>query len=171
MQNPGTTLCASIDVALERSAAFEVLVEELAMALRRLGIGFEPGSNSRVTQGAVEVGRVISWKPGESIKLQWRPANWEPQEITEVELRFEPVDGGTRITLEHRGWGRLLGDGGEIAGWFAGEVAAPLLRATTPAGLGDWITDRQARRPSGAGSRSVYRDPLYHYPNFRAILD
>ena len=170
MKNPGTTLRATIDVALEPSAAFEVLVDDLTTSLRRLGIDFETGADGRVMQNAAEVGRVISWTPGESLKLQWRPADWEAQEVTEVELRFEPVDGGTRITVEHRGWGRLLGDGGEIAGWFAGEVAAPLLHATTPAGLGDWLTDRRARRPSGAQGRATYRDPLYHYPNFRVIL-
>ncbi len=171
MKNPGVILRASIDVPLEPSAAFEVLVDELAMALRRLGISFEAGVHGRVIQGGVEVGRVISWTPGESIKLQWRPADWEPQEITEVELRFEPIDGGTRITIEHRGWGRLLGDGGDLVGWFASEVVVPLLRASTSAALGDWITDRRARRPSGVQSRSTYRDPLYHYPNFRVILE
>jgi len=171
MQNPGTTVRASIDIALECFAAFEVLVDELAMALRRQGIGFEAGANGRVTQGEVEAGRVISWMPGESIKLQWRPADWEPQEITEVELRFEPIDGGTRVTLEHRGWGRLIGDGGDLVGWFASEVVVPLLRASTSAALGDWLTDRRARRPSGAQGRAIYRDPLYHYPNFRVILE
>ncbi|HEX5758187.1 MAG TPA: class I SAM-dependent methyltransferase [Thermoanaerobaculia bacterium] len=47
---------------------------------------------------------------------------------------------------------------------------APLLRATAPAALGDWLTDRLARRPSGEQASAVYRDPLYHYPNFRVIL-
>ena len=32
------------------------------------------------------------------------------------------------------------------------------------------MTDRRARRPSGSQARSVYRDPLFHYPNFRVIL-
>ena len=36
--------------------------------------------------------------------------------------------------------------------------------------MGDWITDRRARRPFGAQSRSIYRNPVYHYPNFRVIL-
>jgi SAM-dependent methyltransferase len=39
-----------------------------------------------------------------------------------------------------------------------------------PRRLGDWITDRRARRPSGAQARATYRDPLYHRPNFKAIL-
>ena len=61
-------------------------------------------------------------------------------------------------------------DPGELAGWFGSEVAAPLLQRTGPSAVGDWLTDRLARRPSGASSRAVYRDPLYHYPNFLVIL-
>src|SRR5262249_40091860 len=116
------------------------------------------------------VGQVVAWKPGERILLQWRQADWNPNETTEVELRLEPMDDGTRVTLEHRGWGRLIGAPGELAGWVAGEVAGTLLRATAPRAFGDWLTDRRARRPSGAQSRGIYRDPLYHYPNFRVIL-
>jgi SAM-dependent methyltransferase len=123
-----------------------------------------------VTEGEFEVGHIISWQPGERVLLQWRPADWDAEEMTAVELRLEPVGGITRVTLEQRGWGRLIGDPGELAGWFAGEVAAPLLRATAPIAFGDWLTDRRARRPSGAQARSVYRDPLYHYPNFRVLL-
>jgi ubiquinone/menaquinone biosynthesis C-methylase UbiE len=117
------------------------------------------------------VGRVVSWKPGERIQVRWRQADWQPEEVTEVELRLEPVNGGTRVVLEHRGWGALIGDTDELVGWFAGQVAAPLLRVTAPTGLGDWLTDRRARRPSGAQSRGIYRDPLYHYPGFRALLE
>ncbi len=172
MEDEATTVRASIDVGLEPSAAFDVLVEELAAALERLRIRLDPGAGGRVAEGEVEVGRVVSWEPGERILLEWRQADWQPDQVTEVELRFEPVPGGTRVTLEHRGWGRLLGDrGGELAGWFAGEVAAPLLRATAPNGFGDWLTDRRARRPSGPQARAVYRDPVYHRPNFRAMLE
>ena len=66
--------------------------------------------------------------------------------------------------------GPLVGGPAEIAGWFAGQLGAPFLQATAPAAFGDWITDRRARRPAGAQARSVYRDPLFHYPNFRVIL-
>jgi SAM-dependent methyltransferase len=167
----GTTIRASSDVALEPGPAFAMIAEELASGLARLGIRFEPGAEGRVTEGAVEVGRVVAWEPGARIALEWHPADWQPDEATRVELRFEPVDDGTRVTLEHSGWGRLIGDPGELAGWFAGEVVAPLWRATAPARFGDWLTDRGARRPSGAQARAIYGDPIYHYPNFRVILD
>lgn len=170
MTNTATTLRASIDVALEPSPAFDALAVELTAGLRRLGIRFDPGVQGQVTEGAREVGQVVAWEPGVRMALEWHPADWQPDEVTRVELRFEPMGGGTRVTLEHHGWGRLIGDAGELVGWFAGEVVAPLVRATAPGAFGDWLTDRGARRPSGAQARAIYRDPLYHYPNFRVIL-
>jgi SAM-dependent methyltransferase len=168
----GVNLRSSIDVPLEPTAAFAVLAEELVAGLARRGIRFEAGARGQVTEGSVQVGKVIAWEPGARMALEWHPADWDPDEVTYVELEVEPVEGGTRVIMEHRGWGRLIGDdGGELVGWFAAEVVAPLFRATAPAAVGDWITDRRARRPSGAEARATYRDPLYHYPNFRVILD
>ena len=165
------TIAASIDVALEPPAAFDLVLGELASVLERRGLQFEAAPNGRVMTGPLVVGRIVSWRPGEQMALEWRPADWDSSLATAVELRFETCPGGTRVTLEHRGWGKLFTDPGELAGWFAGEVVAPLLERTAPSAFGDWLTDRLARRPSGASSRAVYRDPLYHYPNFRVILD
>jgi SAM-dependent methyltransferase len=161
----------SVDLRLEPSSAFEALVEELASALSRLGMQFHPGVDGRVTEGNVEVGRVVRWQPSEEIVIEWHAADWQPAEVTSLGLRFEPVEDGTRVTLENRGWGNLVGDhGNELAGWFASEVAAPVLSAMGSRHLGDWITDRRARRPSGPQGRATYRDPIYHRPNFQAIL-
>jgi SAM-dependent methyltransferase len=161
----------SIDLKLDPPAAFEGMVGELSRALAELGMQFEAGMDGRVLDGAEEVGRVTCWQPHERVVLEWHGADWQPAGITAVELRFEPVEGGTRVTLEHPEWGRVLGDqGDELGGWFAGEVAAPLLRAMAPKRLGDWITDRRTRRPSGPQARAFYRDPLYHRPNFKVIL-
>jgi SAM-dependent methyltransferase len=171
MKSDADAFRAEIVLALDPSLAFETIVDELALALARLGIEFDPGPQGRVTEGDAVVGRVTAWLPGGRLQLEWHPASWEPEHATEIELRFEPTEAGTRVTIEHRGWNRLLGDAGESAGWFAGQVAAPLMRAVAPIGFGDWLTDRRARRPSGAQARATYRDPLYHRPNFRAILD
>jgi len=161
---------ATVEVALAPGRAFDLVVADLADSLARRGMTFESGEGGRIEEGDAAVGRVVAWRPGDRIRVEWRPATWSPEEATEVEIRFEQVAAGTRIVVEHRGWGALLGEAGEIAGWFAGSVAAPLLCAMAPAALGDWITDRHARRPSGPLARATYRDPLYHYPNFRVIL-
>lgn len=165
------SMSTSIDLKLDLPSAFAALVGELSTALADLGIQFAAGVHGRVLDGATEVGRVTCWQPNERIVLEWHGADWQPAEVTAVELRFEPIEGGTRVTLDHAEWSRVLGDqGDELAGWFSTEVAAPLLRAMAPRRLGDWITDRRARRPSGPQARAFYRDPLYHRPNFKEIL-
>jgi hypothetical protein len=40
----------------------------------------------------------------EEIALWWRPASFTPEQLTEVEVRFEGVGNETRISIEHRAW-------------------------------------------------------------------
>lgn len=162
----------SVELNLDPPAAFHAIVEELSTSLSRVGMELRPGASGQIVEGAVEVGRVIRWEPPKEIVLEWHAANWLPAETTLMELRFEPVEDGTRVVLENRGWGNQLNDAGnDLAGWFASEAIAPLFRAMGPTRFGDWITDRRARRPSGPEARATYRDPLYHRPNFLAILN
>jgi SAM-dependent methyltransferase len=164
------TILTSIDVALEPRVVFDLICAELSSALERLGLRFDAGPDGRVAAGAVEIGRVVSWTPGERVVLEWRPATWDSGTTTTLDLRVAPHENGAIVGVEIAGWERVIGDPGELVGWFGSEVAAPLLQRTGPSGLGDWMTDRRARRPSGASSRAIYRDPLFHYPNFQVIL-
>ncbi|HET9111818.1 MAG TPA: methyltransferase domain-containing protein, partial [Ktedonobacterales bacterium] len=160
----------SMECGLTPETAFETFIEELTSALKDLDLRFEPGIEGRITQGAFEVGRVVEWTPGQHVRLRWSQADWQPEAVTEVELWTEPSGDGARVTFAHHGWGALIGDAVELVGWFASAVAAPLMRATAPTAFGDWLIDRGARRPTGAQARGFYRDPLYHWPNFRVIL-
>ncbi len=166
-----TTVSASVDVELEPADAFAVFVHELPAALARRGIELELRDGGTAREGSSEIGRITSWEPGRKVVLEWQPASWEPDVKIEVAALFEPTEGGTRITLEQRGWGGMLGGWDELAGWFAGEAAAPLLEATSPSAFGDWLTDRRARRPSGEQARATYADPLFHRPNFAVLLE
>jgi uncharacterized protein YndB with AHSA1/START domain len=73
-------------------------------------MAFEEGEGGRrlverLASGKVfEVGKVRVWEPGEKLVVGWRQAAFTPDMDTEVEVRFEPVDDGTRVTVEHRGW-------------------------------------------------------------------
>lgn len=59
----------------------------------------------RLASGRVfEVGKVSVWERGARLVFGWRQASFAPGMDTEVEVRFEPVDDGTRVTVEHRGW-------------------------------------------------------------------
>lgn len=59
MEDNRTTVRVSMDVALAPPLACDVIVEELATALARGGMGFEAGTNGHVTGGELEVGRVV----------------------------------------------------------------------------------------------------------------
>lgn len=51
-----------------------------------------------------EIGRVHVWLRGERLAFSWRQATFTPEQLTEVDIRFERVGAETRITVEHRGW-------------------------------------------------------------------
>ena len=80
---------------------------------RRGVLRFEPGVGGRLVEvfeddaGAYEVGRVRIWERGARLVFGFRALAFQPGEETEVEVRFEPTSGGTRVTLEHRGWSRF----------------------------------------------------------------
>ncbi|MET3667727.1 SRPBCC domain-containing protein [Caulobacter sp. 1776] len=69
-------------------------------------MAFEDGRLvERLPTGKVfEIGRVRAWERGARLVFGWRQASFTPEMDTEVEVRFEPVEEGTRVTVEHRGW-------------------------------------------------------------------
>jgi uncharacterized protein YndB with AHSA1/START domain len=116
-------------VAVDPIAAFEVFTRETDLwwrrgprhrfgRARRGVLHFEPGTGGRLFEEyddgeqpeLFEVGKVLAWEPGARLLFEWRILNFAPGERTEVEVRFEPTDGGTRVTLEHRGWSALPED-------------------------------------------------------------
>jgi len=162
---------ASVDVPIKPKRAFDALVDELSFGLEVRGMKIDKLSRGgRITEAEAEVGIVDEWVAGKRISILWHPKTWE-EGTTRLAILFARAGRGTRITVESKNWASVLGgDARELLGWYAGEVVAPLLSASAPKGLGDWITDRHARRPSGASSRKYYRNPVYHWPNFLAIL-
>jgi uncharacterized protein YndB with AHSA1/START domain len=78
-------------------------------------MAFEPWLGGRLTetnpQGrAFEVGRITCWAPGEKLAFTWRQASFAADQWTEAEVRFEPLGGETRVTVEHSGWDRVPSD-------------------------------------------------------------
>jgi SAM-dependent methyltransferase len=136
---------ADVIVGLEPAAAFDAVTRSLLDALELSG----------------ESGRVVSWEPGVGAKIA-------TVEGVVLELSTEAVAEGTRIAVELNGLEGALGEDPEgPAAWFGSE----LLGAVGAGRLGDWVTDRRVRRPSGTASRENYRDPPYHWPNFDAVLE
>ena len=115
----------STRLSVDPATAFEVFTDEVDVWWRRgprfrtghdrkSVMRFEPGVGGRLleifdeaSQDAFEFGRVRVWEPGARLVFDFRAQNFAPGQTTEVEIRFEPDAGGTRVTLEHRGWGRI----------------------------------------------------------------
>jgi len=62
-------------------------------------------------------GQILEWDPPHRFVLAWQITHqwgYEPDlaKSSEVEIRFTPVDGGTRVDLEHRHFERM-GPGGD----------------------------------------------------------
>jgi len=91
--------------------------------------GAAAGGGARLVEAFVdgevfEIGRVLAWEPGERLVLEWRARNFAADERTEVEVRFEAASGGTRVTIEHRGWDTLRADHPARHGLAGGAFAA-----------------------------------------------
>jgi SAM-dependent methyltransferase len=158
------TVSTSADVqGIEPSECFDLFVESLSKSLTKKGMHFEKGSSGSISENGVSVGKVISWHEGKEILLDWNHID----EASKITFAFEQRGDDTRITLS---WDRPMG-GDTALGWFAEMLAPPFLKASRPSNFGDWFTDRRARKPSGPEARKTYGNPVYHKPNFYAILD
>jgi hypothetical protein len=139
-------VCVTTVVPVDPAAAFEVFTGQVDAWWKRgpryrpgrlrLGVmRFEPpGVGGRLvevyddlTGDAFELGRVLVWKPAEKLVFEWRAGNFEPGQRTEVEVRFEPVARGTRVTLEHRGWDSIPPDHPSRHGWGTSEAFTSMI--------------------------------------------
>ena len=125
----GDVVRASVFVAVAPEVAFRCFVEEIDQWWRR-GVRFrtagahggilrlEPGIDGRLFESwqadgqdwVFETGRVVAWRPPAHFAIDWRVANFAPDELTRVAVDFDAEPGGTRVTVTHRGWAALRAD-------------------------------------------------------------
>ena len=113
-------------VALEVERAFELFTTDIGTwwplrshsiaEANACGVRFEGRVGGRVVEltqdgDEHEWADVIAWDPPHRFVLAWHP-NPEPTAASVLEVRFESVDGGTRLNLEHRGWEEFGDDAG-----------------------------------------------------------
>lgn len=150
---PPDAVVTSTVVAVDPSRAFEVFTEQVdgwwkhgprfrSGARGQSCMRFEPGVGGRFIEvfddGADPflLGRITAWEPPERLVFDMRGRDFGPGEKTEVEVRFEAVDGGTRVTVEHRGWSRFPA-GHPVRHGLVG----PAFRAMMGAFWGDLLVD------------------------------
>ncbi len=161
------TVQTVIEFPLEDAGAFNDIVKELQSVLGSAGIRIEALAGNAILHIGAGSGTVNEWSPPERIDISWEQSLWSPGSRTRTHLTLEADRGCARLTVACSGLGIEAG----APAWGMQEILAPLLRSVTPGALGDWLTDRHARRPSGPMARATYRAPLYHYPGFLVMLE
>jgi hypothetical protein len=112
----------SVDVGVEPAVAFRRFTEEMAAwwPLGTHSVGGESAEAVRVEPreggGIIEStrageehrwGTITWWDPPLRLAFTWHPGR-DPATAQEIEVTFEPQDGGgTRVLLVHGGWSRF----------------------------------------------------------------
>ena len=70
---------------------------------------FVPGDGGRLVETKPDgtefvVGEVRVWDPPHRVVLSWREESFDEDQETELHVRFDPLEHGTRVTVEHFGW-------------------------------------------------------------------
>lgn len=121
-------IVASTLVAVDAATAFAVFTDEVDLWWKRgpryrvnpgrdSAMRFEPGVGGRLLEvydddatDAFELGRVSIWEPPRRLVFEMGGRDFGPGESTEVEVTFDGLEDGTRVTVVHRGFGRLPPD-------------------------------------------------------------
>ena len=126
-----TRVRAMTTVPLEPSEAFVLFTDEVdswwrrgprfrpAVDGREGELRFEAGEGGRLLEvydhsgtADFELGRVLVWEPGKRLVFHMGGRDFGPDEWTEVDVRFERIETGTRVTVEHTGFDELGQDHG-----------------------------------------------------------
>jgi uncharacterized protein YndB with AHSA1/START domain len=128
-------MASAVIVALRIKApparVFDVFTREIAAWWKPNGLfqftprspgalAFEPGQDGRFFGGrftetladgeVFEIGRITAWAPPERLAFTWRQATFAPDQLTQVDVRFEAVGAETRVTVQHTGWDSVPAD-------------------------------------------------------------
>ncbi len=127
MTSEGDRVTVTTRVRVPPAEAFAIFTEDLDLWWKR-GPRFRP---ERGAQGSLRLeprlggrlleaydddtapyilGRVEVWEPGRRLALRWHDGRFGEALVTEVDIRFEPVEVGTEVLLEHRGFDALPED-------------------------------------------------------------
>ena len=165
-------------VSAPPSEVFPVLWAELSSSLLQRGwlVAGERNGKLRSSEDRKprkDSGRLAQWDPPRQIEIVWNQDAPKIGPPPRLGVRCEGESLGTTIVVEHGGGIQWRGSPKEEQGlgWLTSEVIAPLLLAVALTRLVEWSDDRSGRRPSGPTSKRYWKEPVYHLPGFRAILD
>ena len=85
---------------------------------------FEPGVGGRVYErqrdgSEADWARVTEWDRPHGFVLDWHPSR-DPSTAQRLEIRFFPIENGTRVELTHSGWEAMGDEAGKARENYAG---------------------------------------------------
>lgn len=119
-----SAVLVSLRVSVSPEDAFDTFTEDI-------GLWWQPGALFQITprgDGALsfenrerlittlpngkvfEIGRVTAWERPSRLAFTWRQASFAPDQLTSVDVMFEPLGAETRVTVTHRGWDTIPQD-------------------------------------------------------------
>jgi len=129
MRPASDVVTVSVTVSADPATAFAIFTREVNLwwrsgpkfriARKQPGIvRFEPWLGGRFMEevespSGLQVftnGRITVWQPPERFQFEWQGMNFAPGESTHVQVEFEAVPAGTRVTVRHSGWASLPAD-------------------------------------------------------------
>lgn len=99
----------TVVVRADPAVVFRMFTEEVDSwwkrgPLYRASNGAMRFESGKLLEGDLEVGVVKAWEPGRRLEMEFQNWRFGREGPSEVEIRFEPIGDGTRVTVEHRGW-------------------------------------------------------------------
>jgi uncharacterized protein YndB with AHSA1/START domain len=141
-----TAVHHSVTVPIDRDRAFKLFTEEIGSWWPSEGYKISEGPITEVFEARrggrwyelaedgseCTVGTILEWEPPSRFLMTWQltPAwAFEPdlERATKVEVLFEEAGGGTRVSLEHRGFEAYGEEGAQMRGEVGGEGGWPTL--------------------------------------------
>lgn len=159
---------------VSKQEAFELFFQDFPRRIARKGVKFEPEEGRDINENGVSFGKVLEFKPPDYAIFEWNTAaSWNNGAPATFKVAFvdDPERDRLTVTISSENWGSsIFHEGNSQLEWYADQVASAFMSSIAPSKFNNWYTDTNARAPSGRTARETYRDPLYHWPNFRAIL-
>jgi uncharacterized protein YndB with AHSA1/START domain len=116
-------LVVAFEVGVPPARAFELWTRRCASWWPRShtisggpsAITFEPRSGGLIVERAPDGsehrwGEILEWEPPARLRYLWH-LFFDASEATEIEVTFSPIEAGTVVRLEQRGWERLGTEG------------------------------------------------------------
>ena len=157
---------------LSKEITYELFLSELENSFWKNNIHIEFSIGSAIKKEDEILGIIKQIEKDNLILIDWKTLDTGNPVYVPLTIKFEEFKTGTIVLFEPGDIiNKLLPSEKDQLAWSVDKILASIFDSFGSKSMGDWITDRSTRRPSGPDAREFYNNPLYHWPNFYFLLD